>query len=63
MRGLTTGQAAAEIGVHRETIVRWIDQGLLPAVRTPGGRRLVDPKDVAGVLTPVLARQRDEEAG
>ena len=32
---LTTGQAAEVIGVSRSTVVRFIEDGLLPAFRLP----------------------------
>jgi excisionase family DNA binding protein len=37
---LTTSAAARLLGVHRSTVARWVDAGLLPAVRLPSaGRR------------------------
>jgi excisionase family DNA binding protein len=37
--GLTTSQAARELGVSLGTIRRWADLGYLRAYRTPGGQR------------------------
>lgn len=37
--GLTTSQAARELGVSLGTIRRWADLGYLQAYRTPGGQR------------------------
>lgn len=37
--GLTTSQAARELGVSLGTVRRWTDLGYLHAYRTPGGQR------------------------
>jgi excisionase family DNA binding protein len=37
MKYLTTGQAAKFLMVTRDTVLKWIKQGKLPAVRTAGG--------------------------
>jgi excisionase family DNA binding protein len=37
--GLSTSQAARELGVSLGTIRRWADMGYLNAYRTPGGQR------------------------
>jgi excisionase family DNA binding protein len=37
--GLSTSQAARELGVSLGTIRRWSDLGYLHAYRTPGGQR------------------------
>lgn len=37
--GLTTSQAAAQLGVSLSTVRRWSDQGHLVGYRTPGGQR------------------------
>jgi len=37
---LTTGQTAARLGVSRQTIVNWVNRGLMPGVRM-GGRLIV----------------------
>lgn len=37
--GLSTSQAARELGVSLGTIRRWADLGYLRAYRTPGGQR------------------------
>jgi excisionase family DNA binding protein len=42
---LTTGQAAARMGVSRQSVLVWIKEGKLPALRTPGGRHLVHQDD------------------
>jgi excisionase family DNA binding protein len=50
-RRITTHPAAVIASVSDRTIVRWADAGLLPCVRTPGGRRLFRPADVQALLT------------
>jgi MerR family transcriptional regulator, light-induced transcriptional regulator len=42
---LSTTEVAAMCGVASMTVVRWIDAGTLPAVRTPGGWRRVRRAD------------------
>lgn len=37
--GLSTSQAARELGVSLGTIRRWADLGYIRAYRTPGGQR------------------------
>jgi len=37
--GLSTSQAARELGVSLGTVRRWADLGYLRASRTPGGQR------------------------
>jgi excisionase family DNA binding protein len=37
--GLSTSQAARELGVSLGTVRRWADLGYLSAYRTPGGQR------------------------
>lgn len=36
---LTCGQVAAMFTVDPKTVTRWANAGLIPVVRTPGGRR------------------------
>jgi excisionase family DNA binding protein len=38
-RLLTISQAAAELGVHQNTLRQWVDKGLVPAVILPSGYR------------------------
>lgn len=35
---LTSLEAAAEFRVHRATVLRWAKQGIVPAIRLPGGK-------------------------
>lgn len=42
--------AAAEAGVHPDTIVRWMDAGDLTDHRTKGGHRRVDLEELRALL-------------
>jgi excisionase family DNA binding protein len=35
---LTTGQVAKRFNVHRTTVTKWVDEGLIPFFRTPSGQ-------------------------
>ena len=39
------------LGVHRQTVYRWIRSGALPAYRTPGGREIRIPAQAVEALT------------
>jgi molybdopterin-binding protein len=41
------GQAAELLGVSPDVVRRWIDEGALPAVRSPGGHREIEGADLA----------------
>ncbi len=43
-RLLTLGEAAERLGVHENTMRKWADQGIVPAVRRPGGHRRFELK-------------------
>jgi excisionase family DNA binding protein len=43
---LTTGEVAQRVGVSRQTVVNWVNKGLLPGVRL-GGRTLIAPAALA----------------
>jgi excisionase family DNA binding protein len=43
---LTVSQAAARLGVHKDTLRSWADKGLVPVVRTPTGYRRFDPEEI-----------------
>ncbi|MDQ1391286.1 MAG: hypothetical protein QOF30_263 [Acidimicrobiaceae bacterium] len=47
MPTFTVGQAAELLGVSADTVRRWVDDGQIPSVRTPGGRRRVDGEGLA----------------
>lgn len=47
---LTTGEAAALLGVHIDTIRRWERDGYLSCVRTPGNHRKFRRSDVEKLM-------------
>jgi excisionase family DNA binding protein len=49
---LTTREAAAQLRVNWETILRWIRAGKMPAVKLPGGALRIDPEQVDGLRPP-----------
>lgn len=51
MPSFRPGQAAELLGVSVDTVRRWGDEGRLKTVRTSGGQRDVDGKDLARFLT------------
>ncbi|HEY8867012.1 MAG TPA: helix-turn-helix domain-containing protein [Solirubrobacteraceae bacterium] len=44
--GLSTSQAARELGVSPGTVRRWSDMGYLRAYRTPGGQRRFNAEQI-----------------
>ena len=58
---LTTGQAGRQVGTSDRQVRRWIDQGRLRAVRTPGGRYRVRLDDLMA-LYAVLNRDAGGKA-
>lgn len=54
---LTTGEAARNARCDGDTIRSWVKRGILPAVRLPGGRYRIDPRDLANVLRPAVERR------
>lgn len=53
---LVTVTVAAEIvGVHRNTIRRWVDAGELPERRTPGNHRLFRVGDLRKINVPTTS--------
>jgi molybdopterin-binding protein len=50
MPSFRPGQAAELLGVSVDTVRRWADEGRLKTVRTAGGQRDVDGKDLARFL-------------
>jgi molybdopterin-binding protein len=51
MPSFRPGQAAELLGVSVDTVRRWADEGRIKTVRTAGGQRDVDGKDLARFLT------------
>lgn len=43
---LSTGQAAERLGVHRSTLVRYIEEGRLPARKLPTGHYRIRREDL-----------------
>jgi excisionase family DNA binding protein len=44
--GLSTSQAARELGVSLGTVRRWADMGYLRVYRTPGGQRRFNAEQI-----------------
>ena len=47
---LKIGNASKALGVSESSLRKWSDSGLVRAIRTPGGQRLVDMSSVDGFL-------------
>jgi excisionase family DNA binding protein len=47
---ITTGEAARLMGVGRESVRRYVDNGLLDAIKTPGGQRRIKRVSVQKVV-------------
>jgi excisionase family DNA binding protein len=47
---LTSPEAADRIGVAHSTMDRYLQQGKIPAVKTPGGHWRVDPVDLDALI-------------
>jgi excisionase family DNA binding protein len=56
---LTTAQAAARLGVAPNSVMNWVDAGLLRAWRTPGGHRRISATSVQAMIEE---RQRQAAA-
>jgi excisionase family DNA binding protein len=54
--GLTTSQAARELGVSMGTIRRWADLGYLHAYRTPGGQRRFSSEQIESFVRSLEQR-------
>ncbi len=56
--GLSTSQAARELGVSFGTVRRWADLGYLRAYRTPGGQRRFSADQIDSFVRSLEQRQR-----
>lgn len=54
------GEVADLLGVSVDTVRRLADTGRLPTVRTPGGQRVVDGRQLARYMATVPAEQKPE---
>lgn len=50
MSMMSTGQASKLLSVTSDTILKWIKQGKLPAIRTPGGHYRISEEDIDDYL-------------
>lgn len=53
---LTRREVAARFGVAPQTITRWANEGILPAVRTLGGQRRYPADEVERLVSSVWER-------
>ncbi len=64
MSYLSTGQASKLLSVTPDTILKWVKQGRLPALRTPGGHYRIPEEDINAVINsraePQPSSGRDE---
>ena len=56
--GLSTSQAARELGVSLGTVRRWADMGYLRAYRTPGGQRRFSSDQIESFVSSLEQRGR-----
>lgn len=49
---ITPGEAADRLGVTRDTIRRYVDNGQLSGIRTPGGQRRIDAASIQKITSP-----------
>ena len=61
--GLSTAQAARELGVSLSTVRRWADQGHLEAIRTPGGQRRFSRDAIDRFLDSLHQTSTDRPSG
>ena len=47
---LTAGEVAALIRVDSKSVTRWVKEGKLTSIRTPGGHHRFRPADVRALL-------------
>lgn len=56
--GLSTSQAARELGVSLGTVRRWADMGYLRAYRTPGGQRRFSAEQIESFVRSLEQRRQ-----
>lgn len=54
---LTTGEAARLCSVERDTVLKWIKRGRIPAARTAGGHYRIASRDLQRLLGPLPPRR------
>lgn len=53
---LTAVEAAKMLGVTSQTIRRWLKDGAVSYIHTPGGRYLIPASEVVRLATPIPAK-------
>jgi excisionase family DNA binding protein len=61
--GIIASQAARELGLSARTLATWADKGRIKSVRSNGGWRLYDEKDVQRLKRVMAKRQRETQIG
>ncbi len=59
---LTPKDIANALGVHRNTVARWVTTGRLSAIRTPSGRVRINVADLNRILSEPAEMPRDPVA-
>ncbi len=54
--GIIASQAARELGISARTLATWADRGRIKSVRSAGGWRLYEEKDLARLKIEMLKR-------
>ena len=55
--GYTIAEVAAMTGRNRTTIHRWLEKGVLRAIRVPGGKRMVQAASLDRLISGHTAAQ------
>jgi excisionase family DNA binding protein len=55
---ITSNDAAERLGISRATVVRAVNNGVLPAIVTRGGHRRFDPRDVERLAITLAVQRR-----
>src|SRR4051812_44892345 len=58
-RWMTTAEAAARAGVSARTIIRYVEEGDLPATTTQGGHRRIAEADLEAFLAHITRAHSD----